>query len=516
MEAAVVLQNSLKFLVPEAFLIAFGTLMLLVSPFLRSKLPWGIISIAGVLGAYSLLWQVPRDIFQLNSLYLQPVLQDQLSTFVRHFAIGMGFFFILLFWAANHEKYSPEIFAMIIFQVTGCSIVSCSNDLIVLFLGLELISIPSYILLFLGGNSKASREATLKYFYLSVLFAGMLLFGFSYMFGLTGSTNISLIQDTFLANKNPVPMVVIPVIAIVAGLGFKVSLVPFHFYAPDVYQGTSFRAASMLATVPKVAGFVALLRLFGFALVGQQSGSLGDSISLLFWILAAITMCLGSTMALLQRNLGRILAFSSITHSGYLMMALSVAPKLAPDHGVDLVGGVLFYLFAYFFATYGAFAILEALQNPERKIVDWDDLAGTSVTNPWLAAILVLFLFSLTGIPLTGGFLAKFLMIFSAASVPFNSENNISVETHNVYLLLAVVAVVNAAIGAWFYLKIVSGLYFKPSVWPQERKLALRPIFLAIGLAAIATIILGVYPKAIFKSKLFRGSSDSVIVGSLK
>lgn len=512
MESTVLVQDALRFLLPEAFLLSFATLLFFLAPFFRNKISWGGLSVLGCLVSYLLLWSVPQDIFSPRTLFVQPVLQDQLSAFIRHFSFGMGLFFILLFWNRPQKENQPETFALILFMIAGSSLVSCANDMIILFLGLELISIPSYILLFMHGEGKEGKEATLKYFYLSILFAGILLLGFSYLFGLVGSTNISLIQDTLIqgVQRTPSPILIVPVVAIIAGLGYKVSLVPFHFYAPDVYQGTSYRAAAVLATVPKIAGFVGIIRLFGFALVNQPgTESISESVSLIFWILAAVTMSLGSVMALLQRNVGRVMAYSSISHSGYVMIALSVAPKLAPGSGIDALGSILFYLFAYFFATFGVFAVLELLHSKERKVFDWDDLAGTSVTNPWLAGCLVLFLFSLTGIPLTAGFLGKFLVIFSCASVPYSFDNLLSLETHNIYMALAIVAVVNAAIGAWFYLKIISGVYFKHSVWPIETKMAFKPVFVGIGCAAIVTVILGVFPSMVFKPQLFRGLGNS-------
>ena len=397
-----------------------------------------------------------------------------------------------------------------------------SNDLVVLFLGLELISIPTYVLLYLHGKKDLAAESAMKYFFLSIFSSGLLLLGFSYLYGIVGTTNISAISDALSNGYRFKPaadidnssgfLFLIPMLAILAGLGFKVSMVPFHFYAPDVYQGTTYRMCALLATVSKVAGFAAIIRIFGFALAqGALPGASKtlDNIYVLFWILATVTMTIGTILGLLQRNLRRILAYSSISHSGYILAGIAVAPKLDLTTGIDGIGASFFYLIAYFFGTFGIFAVLDVLDSKDKPIEDWDDLAGVGTQNPLLSICLAVFLFSLIGIPFTGGFLAKFFIVFGCVSVPYTWDDPLSKGSHNLFFLLGIIAFLNAAIGSWIYLRILSGIYFKPAIWPKVINTSFRPSYLPIAACLFIVIVLGVRPSLIINLNLLKGMAAS-------
>ena len=414
---------------------------------------------------------------------------------------------MLLAWDEVPDKQAAEYHACLLVIVAGTSLVGMANELITLFVALELISIPTYVLLYLPRHDNAAQEAAMKYFLLSVFSSALLLFGFSYLYGLGGTTNIPALAQALNAGATAVQgeAVKLPVAAlialvmVVAGLGFRIAAVPFHFYAPDVYQGTTAGAAALLAYVPKVAGFVALVRVLGFAphpavlkaLLDNKVFPgllLGPQVSTLFWILAAVTMTLGNVLALLQDNLKRLLAYSSVAHAGYMLIGLSVAPYLV---GGDVSGGpaaygtaaVFFYLAAYGAMTIGAFAVISYLDTPQRPIEKVDDLGGLSRTHPLAALMMLLFLFSLIGIPATGGFGGKFLLFWGAMSV----RGDTMPEQAQLFRILALIGVLNAAIGVWYYLRIIAVMYLRNPLRPAEGRKR-WPVLTAIVVCAVLTV----------------------------
>src|SRR5262249_18092643 len=320
--------------------------------------------------------------------------------------IGGGIL-VLFSWDEVSDENAAEYHGCLLTIIAGTCLTAAANELITLFLALELISIPTYILLYLVRADDAGKEAAVKYFLLSVFSSALLLFGFSYLYGLSGTTNLLGIVDALAHDRvnEAVPgMALVAVVMVVAGLGFKITAVPFHFYAPDVYQGTSTGAAALLAFIPKLAGFVALIRVLGFLpyeVMIMEDGAVKDVLrgpgpllasqaSTLLWIVAAVTMTLGNVLAILQDNVKRLLAYSSVAHAGYMLIGLAVAlgMKAAEAKGlsarVSTVGtdAVLFYLVSYGAMTIGAFAMLEYLSTRDRPVEMVDDLAGLSKSHP--------------------------------------------------------------------------------------------------------------------------------------
>jgi NADH-quinone oxidoreductase subunit N len=304
-------------------------------------------------------------------------------------------------------------------------------------------------------------------------------------------------------------MALIALIMVVAGLGFRITAVPFHFYAPDVYQGTSAGAAAMLAMIPKIAGFAALLRVLGFVVPdGVATGAaLGMALSrhvpVLLWFLAVITMSLGNLLALLQDNLRRLLAYSSVAHAGYMLVALASAPYLAT--GEAATGGVaalLYYLVAYGVMTVGVFTVIAMLDRPERRVETVDDLAGLSQSHPRVAFMLTVLLFSLIGIPLTAGFTGKLMIFFGAMSVPG--------EPATLYRVLALVGMVNAAIGGWYYLRIITAMYLRTAVRPIAARGPLAGM-IALVVCAVLTVGLSVPPGANWLLRATRGATATAV-----
>jgi NADH-quinone oxidoreductase subunit N len=481
-------------MIPEIILGGAACLLFVEATFRGNRNLWATLALIALLGAGAALCFTPGN---PEEIYATALVSDRLALLIKAIALAGGVVLVLFSWDVVPDRQAGEYYACLLLIIAGLCLTGAANELVTLFLALEVISIPTYVLLYLPRHDNAAQEAATKYFLLSIFSSALLLFGFSYLYGLTGTTNLPALLAT-LGEAEPgglPPIAQVALVTVVAGLGFRITAVPFHFYAPDVYQGTPTVAAALLAFVPKVAGFVALVRVFGFLWVGQTGTVglfLGEQVPMLFFILAAVTMFLGNVLGLLQDNLKRLLAYSSVAHAGYMLIGLAAAPDL---HGTDTAGGVdavLFYLVAYGAMTIGAFAILAYLSTPQRPVDMIDDLAGISRSHPGVALLMAFFLFSLIGIPLTAGFAGKFVLFFGALAVPPRPEHPW------LFRILALIGVINAAIGAWYYLRIIAVMYLRNPIKPLEN-LRSWPGLATLWLCALVTLLLGVYPKPLLR-----------------
>jgi NADH-quinone oxidoreductase subunit N len=486
-----------QYLLPEIVLGATACLLFLGGTVKSCRHLWGSVALGGLLAALCLsgFMSVPES--DAVAMFGNPVYFDSFAMLIRFIAMGGGILLVLFAWNELPDRQASDHHACLLVIIAGVCLTAEANDLITLFLALELISIPTYILLYLPRHDEAAQEAALKYFLLSIFSSALLLFGFSYLYGLAGTTNIPALLHTLnLTSPRDIPLIAqVALIMVVAGLGFRITAVPFHFYAPDVYQGAPTVGAALLAFVPKVAGFAALVRVLGFVMPegmpargGLVGVGLSDQVPILFIFLAILTMFLGNMLALLQDNLKRLLAYSSVAHAGYMLVALASAPFLAGAGGSSNgVAALLFYLIAYGGMTIGAFAVISYLSTPERPLENVDDLAGLSKTHPVIALLMAVFLFSLIGIPLTAGFTGKFLIFFGAMAVP--GDQNLT------FTVLSFLGILNAAIGGWYYLRVVAVMYLRTSLKPIVVPLN-RPGLLTLGLCVLLTIGLSVPPAA--------------------
>jgi NADH-quinone oxidoreductase subunit N len=493
------LANVFQYLIPEIVLVGTACVVFLGGTWRARRDLWSLVALGGLVAAIVALVVGPTTAPATNVVtFASPVIVDSLALLTRLMALSAGIVLVLLGWREVGERQVADSQACLLIIVAGLGVTAAANDLVTLFLALEMISIPSYVLLYLPRHDEASQEAAAKYFLLSIFSSALLLFGFSYLYGLAGTTNIPAILDTLnRSSARDLPALApVALILILAGLGFRITAVPFHFYAPDVYQGAPTVGAAMLAFIPKAAGFVALLRLLGFVVpanVSLRAGYIGEALSdqvpILLWFLAAITMFVGNLLALVQDNVKRMLAYSSVAHAGYMLMALAVAPflRLEPG-GPDGVASLLFYLVAYGAMTVGAFGVLAYLSTSERPVATVDDFAGLSRTHPGIALLMVVFLFSLIGMPLTTGFTGKFLIFFGALAVP-------SSEYATLFRVLAVLGVVNAAIASWYYLRVVAVMYLRGALKPLPAKRS-WPGLVMLWLCALATVGLSMPPAA--------------------
>ena len=483
------LNHAAALVVPEIVLLGTACLMFLVGPFLVTsdnkadaglRHRWGGLALAAI-GTAWLLWFNSQPAAAASG---GPFTADALAWFTRGLSLSIGAVLVLLVWNQVDDAHAAEGHALLLAIIAGTILVAAANDLVAMFLALELVSIPTYVILFLLRRGHENREATIKYFLLSIFSSALVLYGMSWLYGATGTTNLSGIAEVYAASEGRAAILHLAFGLLLAGLCFRIAAVPFHFYAPDVFQGVTSSNAALLSFIPKVVGFVALVRLLPLA---GATNSLalwlpGDGPQFLLAALAVMTMFVGNLMALRQKNLQRLLAYSSVAHAGYMLVGLSVG-------NVGAVGGtsaVLFYLTAYGLMTIGVFALLRGAGSAERPLVTDADLRGLSSTHPSTALLLAVCLLSLTGLPPTAGFLGKLNLFFAAWA-----------ESTWVGWGLASMLALNAAIAAWYYLRLVAAMYLESAESSE-----VRPVELGSwlgGLAcAVATLVLFFTPQLLW------------------
>ncbi|MEO8495453.1 MAG: NADH-quinone oxidoreductase subunit N, partial [Planctomycetota bacterium] len=339
-------------------------------------------------------------------------------------------------------------------------------------------------------RDRATSEAAVKYFFLSILSSGMLLYGMTLLYGIAGTTTISgldvSIRASMLGSSSLLGLAPPALILILAGLGFKITAVPFHFYAPDVYQGATNANAGLLAVAPKIAGIIALIRLVVVAMPGASEFAWQLTI-----VLALLTMTLGNVCALWQQNIRRMMAYSSIAHAGYMLIGIAVALAASDSYGG--LAATLFYLIVYAFASLGTFAALVSLSSEQREISSLEELAGLGKTRPFAAAAIAVCMFSLAGIPPLAGFWGKLTLFSSSIRLALDPANG---SLTFWFMLLAIGGAVNAAIAAAYYLRVVATMYFQSSKTDATAG-GRNAASLAMGFAALLVIAVGALPRSV-------------------
>jgi NADH-quinone oxidoreductase subunit N len=378
------------------------------------------------------------------------------------------------------DVMTGEFYAFFLLSLTGVMLTAGAGDLVWLFLALELTSLPTYVMVATSRDRVEAQESAVKYFFLGALSAAIFLYGFALIYGATGSTEFNEItriaQEQIAANGDHVPgLLLMGMTLAIVGVCFKIAAVPMHFYAADVYEGAATPVTAFLAFVPKTAGAVALILLL--SLVGWP---LPPSIESLIWLIAVLTMTLGNVLGLLQNNVKRVLAYSSIAHSGYILVGLLAGPAVNEAAGGALgdgIAAVLFYLVAYGLGTIASFAVLGCLRAGDREAQTYQHISGLHKNHPFLAALMLLSVLSLVGLPPLVGFLGKVYLIGSAYGAG--------------YTVLVVILVLNSAISAAYYLRIASACYFGE---PDESvtSAGLFPRYAGALVAATLAVVLGV------------------------
>jgi len=456
-------------LAPTLVLLGAAVLVLLLDLFppRQDKTHIAVVALAGVIGA--LLIALTRWGHDQRG-FRDMVVLDNYALFVDVVICYAVALVILLSidYLRREGVQSGEYFALVLFSASGMMLMASANDLIVVFLALELMSLCLYVLAGLFKQRLESTEASMKYFLLGAFASSFLLYGIALTYGATGSTSFDRIAAVAAGPSGRDHMFLVGLGLMLVGFGFKISAAPFHMWAPDVYQGAPTSVTALIATGSKAAGFAALIRLLLGALRGIQ-----PDWGPLMWGLAVVTMTLGNVVAIAQSNLKRMLAYSSIAHVGYMMIGLVAG-------GAPGAGAILYYLLAYTFTTAGTFGVLSLCARAGEEAVEVQDYAGLARRHPLLAGMLTLFLLSLVGIPPLAGFVGKFYL-FGAA-------------VQNGYLWLAIIAVLNSAIAAYYYLRVIVYMYMRE---PEGVGATYTPSFaggIALAVAAAGIVLLGVMP----------------------
>ncbi len=460
-------------ILPLIILTAWACVLLLVDLFLKQK---GVTAFLAALGLAVCLGLTISQVGWVETSFNGMVVMDGFSTFVEILLLATGLFGIAL--AYDYLKRMGiergEYYTLLLFSLAGMMLMAQAADLIIVFLALEMLSIPLYVLAAFARPKSNSEEAGLKYFLLGAFSTGFVVYGIALVFGATGSTSLSAIVKTASSSEANPLLLTIGAALILVGLGFKIAAVPFHMWTPDVYEGAPSAVTAFMAAGAKIAGFAALLRVFALAFP-----SLAADLTPILAVLAALTMIVGNVVAIAQTNIKRLLAYSSIAHAGYILMAF--VPYGQPKVIATSVAAGLFYLVSYSLTNFGAWAVVIALEKAEGKGLEIADYAGIGRKYPALAAAMTVFMLSLTGVPPTLGFVGKFYLFRAAVQGQF--------------YLLAVIGVVTSLISAYYYLRVVVAMYMREGD-PQANSEPWLNITWAV--AAIATVVVSLVPQFLF------------------
>jgi len=458
-------------ILPEIVLSLFGMIVMALEPLVdEEKNPrvLGSIALIGTLAALCATWFMAQS---PGLAFWNMVQVDGFSVFFHVLVIAIAAVVILSSYEymAVQRIRAGEYYALVLFGVVGVALMTSAIELVLIFIALEISSISSYVLAGFRRTEATSAESSLKYFLLGSFATAFFLYGVALMFGATGSTNIDQISRTLQGTAIPV-LAFVAVAFMFVGLAFKVAAAPFHIWTPDVYEGAPAPVVGFMSTAPKAAAFAVLLRIVFVINV--------HAIFWVIWVAAAFSMTLGNISAMVQDNVKRLLAYSSIAHAGYLLVAFAASPGLGTS-------AAMFYLASYAAMNLGAFAVVSHFANAGERYVTLEDYEGLGRSSPLLAATLTIFLLSLIGIPMTGGFFAKFY-VFSAA-----------VNANLIWL--TIIGVLNGGVGAYYYLRIIVVMYMRQA----RKEVPVTPVGfaprLAIALCLAATIYLGIFPGSILR-----------------
>jgi len=462
-----------RVILPEITLAVFGFVLLLLEAFLPKdkKRITGHIAWIGIV--LSFLFCLNLYGTQLSS-FKGMALSDNFAIFFSFLFLISSFFVILqsLSFLKREEQVRGDYYALILFATLGMILMASTLDLVVIFLGLEIVSISLYILSGFRKKDLKSNEASLKFFLMGAFATGFLVYGIALIYGSLGTTNLEKIFILIPLTETTLPgkdfLLYAGIGLLIVGFGFKIASVPFHMWMPDVFEGAPAPIAAFISAGPKSAGFAALLRIFLLAF-----SSFKPDWILIFWILSVLSMTTGNLLALWQTNLKRLLAYSSIAHVGYILIAFVAG-------GNSAISGVLFYLSIYILMNLGAFAIIISMGSKDREGTDlFKEYAGAGLKNPFLGVFMAIFMLSLSGFPPTAGFLAKFYIFSSAVK--------------SGYLGLVIIAVINSMISVYYYLRVIVYMFMKPAeedIKPVSIPFSLGLVILVTGIGILAFGIL--------------------------
>jgi NADH-quinone oxidoreductase subunit N len=470
-------------ILPLIVLISWATVLILVDLFIpEERKNWTVLlSALGLL--VTLIFVIVRFRWQFVAFNGMLVV-DGYADFLSILFLGSGLVSIALSYdylkRLNIDR--SEYYILMMFSISGMMLMAMTADLIVVFLALELLSIPLYVLAGFARPRQDSEEAALKYFLLGAFAGGFVVYGVAMVFGATGTTSLELVVAAIQQGTANLTLLSVGAALILIGLGFKVAAVPFHMWTPDVYQGAPSAVTAFMAVGAKAGGFAALFRIFVTAFP-----ILGVDMTPILWAMAALTMILGNVVAIVQSNIKRLLAYSSIAHAGYILMAL--VPFSNGNIAQDAVASALYYLLAYAVTSFGAWAVVIALERADYMGLTLDDYAGLGRKHPALAAAMAIFMLSFTGVPPTLGFVGKFYLFRTALAGGFVG--------------LAIIGVLTSLVSAYYYLRVVVIMFMRDGEPLIHSELLLN---LTAGGAAVATVAL-----TIISGPLFAWASQAVL-----
>jgi NADH-quinone oxidoreductase subunit N len=469
-------QVDLYTLFPLIILVVWACALLLVDLFIPRERKW----LTAMLAAFGLalalgftLSQIGRENSGLNGM----LALDGFSVFVNALLMVSGLLGVALAYGYLKRMgiERGEYYTLMLFSIGGMMLMAQAADLVIVFLALELLSLPLYVLSAFARPKVDSEEAGLKYFLLGAFASGFVLYGIALVYGATGSTSLSGIVTAATAGT-PGPLLTIGAALILVGFGFKIAAVPFHMWTPDVYQGAPTAVTAFMASGAKIAGFAALLRVFATAFP-----SLAVDITPVLWALSALTMIVGNLLAISQTDIKRMLAYSSIAHAGYILMAFVPYGNSDPEVAKVSIAAGLFYLVSYALTNFGAWSVVITLEQKEGKGLAISDYAGLGRKYPALAAAMTVFMLSLTGFPPTLGLVGKFYLFRAVLAGGFT--------------WLAIIGVLTSLISAYYYLRVVVTMYMQEGEPQTEREFWLG--FTTAG-TALAVVIASLVPQGLF------------------
>lgn len=464
---------NLSLIVPEIFMIILACGLLLIDLFVsrENKRVVGYLALLGVIVVGIVTAMTWLGVERPAITFMGAFVLDKFAIFFKEV-----FLFCTAITILSSIRYLEiesislgEYYALMLFCTLGMMIMVSGADLIVIYLGIETMALSVYVLAGFMKFDKKCTEAALKYFLLGVFISGIFLYGIALTYGATGSTNLAKVAEVIKAKGifND-PLLIMAMFLLAAGFGLEIAMVPFHFWAPDVYEGAPTPVTAFISVAPKAATFAVLIRVFyhGIQLLLPHW-------QILLWIISALTMTIGNVTALLQKNAKRMFAYSSIAHAGYILLGVLAANQLG-------IQGVAFYFFAYAFMNLGAFGLIIYLRRENITGDNVDDFTGLAQTQPVAALLMVVFLLSLAGIPPTAGFVGKFLLFAAVIKARF--------------YWLVVIAALNSVIALFYYFRIAKVMYMQ-NPEPLPAPAPGRTLVMALAIVGLCTLIFGIYPQ---------------------
>jgi NADH-quinone oxidoreductase subunit N len=479
-------------MLPQLIVFGLAMVLLLGDAFFPRRSHYTVLTAVSLVGyaasLISLYWQ--RD--NSESTFRGMFRADGLTLFLSVTILSAAILSVMV--SASYVEFLEgrmplgEFYVLLAFAVLGALVTAAAGDLVMIFVGIELSSLATYILTAFAKRRATSIEGALKYFLLGIFASAILVYGMAWTYGLTGSTNLDEIAAHLAGvtaeGGDLETSLLLALLLLIVGLGFKIAAVPFHMWTPDAYDGAPTPVTAYMSVIPKVAGFAAIIRI-----LVQGLGPLRDDWYILIAILALITMAFGNIVAVAQRNIKRMLAYSSIAHTGYAMVGIAAFEATGAGFGSGVAGGseiavssMLYYMFAYTFMNIGAFAVVAWIQHRGSGMM-LDDYAGLASRQPLAAFSMAIFMVSLMGIPPLLGFYAKYYIILAAIDSDL--------------LWLAIAVVLASAISAYFYLRVVAVMYFNPAPEKELRPFRTGLLNWGIGVMVVANIVLGLFSERV-------------------